>query len=52
MLLGASGAVTAIVLLFVFHYPTRTILLMFVLPVPAWVMGVLIIGGNLMQMGR
>lgn len=50
VLLGASGAVTAVVLLFVFHYPHRTILLMFVLPVPAWVMGVLIIGGDLMQM--
>jgi Na+/citrate or Na+/malate symporter len=49
-LLGASGAVTAVVLLFVLHNPTRTILLMFVLPVPAWVMGVLIIGGDLMQM--
>lgn len=49
-LLGASGAVTAIVLLFVFHYPKRTILLMFVLPVPAWVVGVLIIGGNLLEM--
>ena len=50
VLLGASGAVTAVILLFVFHYPKRTILLMFVLPVPAWVMGVLIIGGDLMQM--
>jgi len=54
ILLGASGAVTAIVLLFVFHYPKRIILLMFVLPVPAWVLGVLIIGGDLLQisMGR
>lgn len=50
VLLGASGAVTAVVLLFVLHYPKRTILLMFVLPVPAWVVGVLIIGGNLMEM--
>lgn len=50
VLLGASGAVTAVVLLFVLHNPTRTILLMFVLPVPAWVVGVLIIGGDLMQM--
>ena len=50
VLLGASGAVTAVVLLFVLHNPTRTILLMFVLPVPAWVIGVLIIGGDLMQM--
>ncbi len=45
-LLGASGAVTAVILLFVFHYPKRTILLFFVLPVPAWVLGVIIIGGN------
>ncbi len=51
VLLGASGAVTAVVLLFVFHYPKRTILLMFVLPVPAWVVGVLIIGGNLWALG-
>jgi Na+/citrate or Na+/malate symporter len=50
VLLGASGAVTAVVLLFVFHYPKRTILLMFVLPVPAWVVGALIIGFNLMEM--
>jgi membrane associated rhomboid family serine protease len=47
-LIGASGAVTAVVLLFVFHYPTRTILLMFVIPVPAWVLGILIIGGNML----
>lgn len=46
-LLGASGAVTAVTLLFVLHNPMRTILLMFVLPVPAWVVGVLIIFGNL-----
>lgn len=49
ILLGASGAVTAIVLLFVFHFPKRIILLMFVLPVPAWVLGVLMIGGDLLQ---
>jgi len=49
VLLGASGAVTAVVLLFVFHYPKRTILLFLVLPVPAWVLGVIIIGGNMYQ---
>lgn len=47
LLVGASGAVTAIVLLFVFQFPKRTILLFMVLPVPAWVLGVIIIGGNL-----
>jgi hypothetical protein len=49
-LIGASGAVTAIILLFVLRYPKRTILLMFVLPVPAWVVGLLVIGGNIMMM--
>lgn len=48
--LGASGAVTAVILLFCIHFPHRTILLMFVLPVPAWVVGLLIIGGNLIGM--
>lgn len=45
-LIGASGGVTAIILLFVYNFPHRTILLMFVFPVPAWVLGVLIIAGN------
>jgi membrane associated rhomboid family serine protease len=44
---GASGAVTAITLLFCIHFPKQTVLLMMVLPVPAWVLGVIIIGGNL-----
>jgi membrane associated rhomboid family serine protease len=34
--LGASGAVTAVTVLCALHYPTMTILLMFVLPVPIW----------------
>jgi membrane associated rhomboid family serine protease len=47
-LLGASGGVTAVVLLFVLHFPRRTILLMFFLPVPAWVLGVLLIFYNVL----
>ncbi len=42
-LVGASGAVTAVIMLFVFHFPRRTVYLMMVLPVPAWVLGVLFI---------
>jgi hypothetical protein len=34
--IGASGAVTAIMVLFAFHFPRRTILLFFVIPVPIW----------------
>lgn len=36
--LGASGAVTAVMLLFAIHFPHRTILLMFVIPVPIWLL--------------
>jgi membrane associated rhomboid family serine protease len=38
---GASGAVTAVMVLFAFHYPSRIILLFFVLPVPIWLLVVL-----------
>ncbi len=45
-LVGASGAVVALAILFCVLYPNRTILLMFVLPIPAWVLGVLYIVTN------
>lgn len=47
MLLGASGAITAVVVLFIFLYPKQTVLLFFVIPMPAWVLGVLLIVFNL-----
>lgn len=34
--LGASGAVAGVLVLFALHYPKRTLLLFFVIPVPAW----------------
>ncbi|HXG09321.1 MAG TPA: rhomboid family intramembrane serine protease [Gemmataceae bacterium] len=34
--LGASGAVTAVLVLFALHYPTRMIYIWFILPVPIW----------------
>jgi membrane associated rhomboid family serine protease len=33
---GASGAVTAAMVLYAFHFPTRVIYIWFVLPVPIW----------------
>jgi membrane associated rhomboid family serine protease len=36
--LGASGAVTAVMVLCALHYPTRMILLFFILPVPIWLL--------------
>lgn len=44
---GASGGVTAALLLFCLLYPTATILLSFLFPVPAWLLGIIIIGQNL-----
>jgi membrane associated rhomboid family serine protease len=40
-LVGASGGVAGILTIFIFHYPTRTILLNFFIPVPAWVLGLI-----------
>jgi hypothetical protein len=45
-LLGASGGVAAVILLFVYNFPKRTILLFFVLPVPAWILGIFLILGD------
>ena len=46
-LVGASGAVVAVVLLFVLWNPKATLLIWFVVPVPAWLVGVLLVGQNL-----
>ena len=46
-LIGASGAVTAVFMLFVFHYPHEKVLLGFVIPVPVWLVGLIVIGTNL-----
>ena len=46
-LIGASGGVMAVLTLFVFRYPKRTILLMGFLPLPAWAVGILYVFGDL-----
>lgn len=40
-LIGASGGVMCVIILFVLHFPMRRILIWGVLPVPAWVLGTL-----------
>jgi membrane associated rhomboid family serine protease len=40
---GASGAVTAIVILYALNFPRRTLLLFFVIPMPAWAVGMLVV---------
>lgn len=39
--LGASGAITAVLVLFAFHNPQRVIYIWFVLPIPIWLLVVL-----------
>lgn len=42
LVLGASGAVLCISMLFIFNYPNVTVLMLFI-PMPAWVMGVILV---------
>ncbi|HUT10307.1 MAG TPA: rhomboid family intramembrane serine protease [Thermoguttaceae bacterium] len=52
-LMGASGAVTGVVVLFALNFPRQTLLLFFVLPVPAWLVGVIVVVGDALgAMGR
>ncbi|MCE9528465.1 MAG: rhomboid family intramembrane serine protease [Planctomycetales bacterium] len=44
---GASAGVTTLTLLFCLYYPRATINLFFVIPTPAWIVGILIIVGDL-----
>ena len=48
LLTGASGGVTAVLILFAFLFPYRTVLFMFVIPMPMWVLAVIIVGMDAM----
>ncbi len=45
---GASGAISGVLILFVLHNPRATILLFFVVPVEAWVAGLIWVGADLL----
>ena len=47
MAVGASGAVVAVVILFVLNYPKQKLLLMGIIPMPAWVLGLFMVGIDL-----
>jgi membrane associated rhomboid family serine protease len=51
-LLGASGGVTATVILFCLLYPRATLLMFFVIPTPAWLAGLLIVAMDMFGGGR
>jgi membrane associated rhomboid family serine protease len=42
--LGASGAVMAVLVLFALHFPSRTIRVFFLIPVPAWLCVIIMVG--------
>lgn len=46
-ILGASGAVMAVVVLFTLFYPNHQILFMFFIPAPIWVLCLIYVGGDL-----
>jgi membrane associated rhomboid family serine protease len=43
-MLGASGGVSAMVILFAMNFPHRMVLFMFFIPMPMWVLAVLVVG--------
>lgn len=45
--IGASGAVLTIAMLFVLNYPFSTLMIWGILPVPAWLVGLFMVLGNL-----
>lgn len=40
---GASGAIAGVVVLYALNFPHRTLLLFFVIPMPAWLLGALVV---------
>jgi membrane associated rhomboid family serine protease len=40
---GASGAIAGIVVLYALNFPNRTLLLYFIIPVPAWLLGAFVV---------
>lgn len=49
---GASGAVVGISVLFALHFPRRMLLLMGVLPMPAWLLVTLFVAGDIYGVGQ
>jgi membrane associated rhomboid family serine protease len=46
---GASGAVTAVFMLFILYYPHQTLYLFGAFAIPAWVLGLIIIGSDVLR---
>ncbi|MCI0376324.1 MAG: rhomboid family intramembrane serine protease [Gemmataceae bacterium] len=48
--LGASGAVTAVLVVYAFHFPNTPVLLFFLLPVPVWLLAVFQVAQDSLQL--
>ncbi|MGL6227332.1 MAG: rhomboid family intramembrane serine protease [Thermoguttaceae bacterium] len=46
--LGASGGVVGVVVLFAFYFPNRMLLLYGIIPIPAWLIGVIVVGFDIL----
>ena len=46
---GASGAVSAVIALFIFYNPNSTLMLFGVVPFKAWILGVVVVGMDLLR---
>ena len=44
--LGASGAISGLVFSFILYFPNQTLLLFFILPMPAWIAGIAFVAGS------
>jgi hypothetical protein len=51
-MIGASGAVTAVVVLYTLYYPHREVLVMFILPMPMWLLLVIFLGSDFLMLVR
>lgn len=50
MVYGASGAITAIIVVYCLNWPKQTFLMLGIVPVPAWILGTLIVGMDVLAM--
>jgi len=49
VVLGASGGISAVLILFAMNFPHRTVLFMMFIPMPMWMLGVLIVGWDVLR---
>lgn len=47
--IGASGAVSAVLMIFVLKYPHETVLLFFAIPIRVWVLGVIVVAQDFLR---